>query len=356
MLAPDGTPKGLSWQYYFFYFMGGFFVSCLFEGAVVLVSYLYGDASWIATLFTIAWAVSLLLYFVFRKCCGWWLGTNAEDNSPVANSPSGLRELFTMEEREVSTRATLAIKRDRERRIVIVVFLASALGIVGGFAGAYFFGTFWFYNNGPTYHGVGPFDNPTAYSNAHVIYFASNSTPYSIDTGVISVSTTASRCAAPMTIGGAGVGSQSVSFWAVDVNCCSGEPGFVGVTSTCWPSGVATDGNWGLGEVITDGSYQDAVSVSASWWNLKAQTGAITVQLRTTSVFLSEQNTLYYLAWLCLCTGPLGWPVTICMMVLIEVGLSLCNCCDPDPSKRCACCAGRCDCACCSKDTSKSIN
>ncbi len=245
-----------------------------------------------------------------------------------------IQDLFMYEAQDQTARGHALINKAKERRLVIVFFIASALGIIGGFAGSYFFQQYWYYANGPTYEDVSPIADPSAIADAHLIRFDSTLGQYIPQGGVIETSTTKSFCVAPTSVG-SGNQPAAVSFWAVADNCCSGDGS--------QPRGIKMDcsGTWSgatLGEVTDSTIYADAAQKSVAWWGTSVRSGALYVRVLSDSEHNSAQRTRFYTAWLCLLAATLGWPLTIGLLVFVEKCFGLCNLFDPDPSKRCQCC------------------
>jgi len=124
-------------------------------------------------------------------------------------------------------------------------------------------------------------------------------------------------CVAPLLLKGSRPATQSVSFFAVELDCCSGENTFFSATCKSWSDGSALSGKALSGDASSNA--RESGLNAAQWHGFTMDKNALFFQLTAPKSSVSLSTVSYKsLAWALLSLAPLFWPLA--WLFLLGVG------------------------------------
>jgi len=199
-------------------------------------------------------------------------------------------------------------KRKTKRPLpVVTAFLGTLLmGTVAGLSAGYLF------QKSPSSKAtvvsdVSPYDSPSASLSNVDVNFVENTFVQSKAGGLYIASDSHRYCVAPLLLKASRPATQSVSFFAVELDCCSGDNTFFSASCKSWTDAPTLSGRTLSGDANSN-ARQSALN-AAQWHGFTVDKNALFFQLSTSKP--STLSTVNYttIAWVVLVLAPIFWPL-----------------------------------------------
>lgn len=191
--------------------------------------------------------------------------------------------------------------------LVVGLFVAALVAVVGGVMGAYYFKYVWFFDKGNKYS-IDSDVNPSTFTSPTFLSFSPGSQA-SLKVSVALTKDSTTYCLAPIV--GRSPSSKEAFYWAVDTNCCSG--GFSSpIINTCRYFGERPADEVLSGEVYADpvpSVYREATDIALQYYGFQTANSALFISL----VSEYEHDLLMRLhrtqAYMCVTVVAFAWPI-----------------------------------------------
>jgi len=212
-----------------------------------------------------------------------------------------------VEEPLVNARPERAKKTKRPPTILTAFLGALFMGTLAGLGAACLFRKSTT-NSAHIVSDVSPYDTPSSALYDTDVNFIQNTYVQSKAGGLYITSDSHRYCVAPLLLKGSRPPTQSVTFFAVELDCCSGENTFFSASCKSWSDSPKVSGRALSGDAGSN-ARQSGLN-AAQWHGFTMDKNAVFFQLSSSKSSSLMSNVSYKsLAWVILSVAPIFWPL-----------------------------------------------